>query len=179
MKKPTEIKPKVFILDVDGVMTTGQILYSENGKIMKVFGPDDHDGLSLLKKFLKIRFITGDKTGFKISKRRIVNDMKFPLDLVSTIKRVEWISKQYPLEDVIYMGDGIFDHYVLKKTGYSISTANADKLAKKSANYVTKRNGGDRAVAEACLHILKIFFEPYNPGELPKSNVKLSGEWAV
>ena len=50
MEKTGIKKPKVFILDVDGVMTTGQILYSENGKTMKVFGPDDHDGLSLLKK---------------------------------------------------------------------------------------------------------------------------------
>ena len=80
MKKTSINKPKVLILDVDGVMTTGQLLYSENGKTMKVFGPDDHDGLSLLKKFLEIRFITGDKTGFKISKRRIVKDIKFPLD---------------------------------------------------------------------------------------------------
>ena len=178
MKKNT-IKPKVFIIDVDGVMTTGQFLYSENGKIMKVFGPDDHDGLSLLKKFLEIRFVTGDKTGFKISKKRIVKDMQFPLDLVSTIRRIEWISKQYPLKEVIYMGDGIFDHYVFKKIGYSISTANADRLATETADYVTERNGGDRAVAEACLHILKKFFEPYNPDKLPKSNFKLSGEWAV
>lgn len=172
-------KPKVFIIDVDGVMTTGQIFYTENGKTMKVFGPDDHDGLSLLKNFLEIRFVTGDKTGFKISKKRIVKDMKFPLDLVSTIKRTEWISKKYPLNEVIYMGDGIFDHYVFKKILYSISTANADTLAKKNANYVTKRNGGERAVAEACLHILKKFFKPYDPNKLPKSNFKLSGEWAV
>ncbi len=179
MKKNTIIKPKVFIIDVDGVMTTGQVLYSENGKTMKIFGPDDHDGLSLLKKNLEIRFVTGDKTGFNISKKRIVKDMKFSLDLVSTIKRVEWILEQYPLKEVIYMGDGIFDHYVFKKIGYSISTRNADKLAKKTANYVTERNGGDRAVAEACLHILEKFFEPYNPKELPKVNSKLSGEWTV
>lgn len=172
-------KPKVFIIDVDGVMTTGHLLYTENGKTMKVFGPDDHDGLSLLKNYLEIRFVTGDKTGFKISKKRIVKDMKFPLDLVSTIKRVEWISKRYSLDEVIYMGDGIFDHYVFKKIRYSISTGNADLLAKKTADYVTKRNGGDRAVAEACLHILKKFFKPYNPDKLPNSNFKLSGEWAV
>jgi 3-deoxy-D-manno-octulosonate 8-phosphate phosphatase (KDO 8-P phosphatase) len=179
MGKKISIKPKVFIIDVDGVMTTGQMIYTEKGKTMKIFGPDDHDGLSLLKKNLEIRFVTGDKIGLKISKKRIVNDMKFPLDLVSTIKRVEWISEQYDLKDVIYMGDGIFDHYVFKKILYSISTANGDQLAKKTANYVTKRNGGDRAVAEACLHILKKFFKAYDPNKLPKSNVKLSGEWAI
>ena len=53
MKKKMNTKPKVFIIDVDGVMTTGHMLYTENGKTMKVFGPDDHDGLSLLKKNLE------------------------------------------------------------------------------------------------------------------------------
>ena len=46
--------PKVFILDVDGVLTTGQFFYSEEGKIMKIFGPDDNDGLSLLKPFIDL-----------------------------------------------------------------------------------------------------------------------------
>ena len=50
---------KAFILDVDGVMTNGQSLYSEAGKQMKIFGPDDNDGLRLLNPYLKIRFVTG------------------------------------------------------------------------------------------------------------------------
>jgi len=105
--------------------------------------------------------------------------MKFPLDLVSTIRRVEWISENYDLQDVIYMGDGIFDHYVFEKVGYSIAPANADKNARESANYVTERLGGDRAVAEACLHILEKFFEPYDPKKLPSSGDSLSGQWSV
>jgi 3-deoxy-D-manno-octulosonate 8-phosphate phosphatase (KDO 8-P phosphatase) len=55
------------------------------------------------------------------------------------------------------MGDGIFDHYVMKDVGYSIAPANADITAKNEANYVTKRKGADRAVAEAALHILEKF----------------------
>ena len=105
--------------------------------------------------------------------------MKFPLDLVSTVKRVEWISEKYPLERVIYMGDGIFDHYVFKKVGYAIATANSDILSKSFADYITTRNGGDRAVAEACLKILENFFEPYNPDLPPQSKFKLSGEWTI
>ena len=179
MNIDSNVKPKQFLIDVDGVMTTGHFAYTANGKTMKIFGPDDHDGLSLLKKFIEIRFVTGDKNGLDITKQRIVNDMKFPLDVVSPIKRIEWISEHYKLEEVIYMGDGIFDHYVFKKIGYSIAPANADSLAKKSADYVTKRNGGDRAVAEACLHILEKFFEPYDPDKLPNLDFKMSGEWTV
>ena len=40
--------------------------------------------------------------------------MNFPLDLVSTIRRIDWIRDRYDPKDVIYMGDGIFDHYVMK-----------------------------------------------------------------
>jgi len=161
---------KVFILDTDGVITTGQFFYTAEGKAMKVFGPDDNDALSLLKPYLETRFVTGDKKGYPISKKRISDDMKFQLDLVSTIHRVEWIKERYNLAEVIYMGDGIFDHYVMQRVGYSIAPANADKLTASQANYVTKRSGGDRAVAEACLHILEEFFEPYNPEAIPDSS---------
>ena len=173
------MKPTVFVLDVDGVLTTGHFLYSVKGKMMKIFGPDDNDGLSLLEPHLEIRFVTGDRKGFGITKKRVVDDMKYPLDLVSTIKRIEWIEEHYPLENVIYMGDGIFDHYVMKKVGYAIAPANADSLAKKYAHYVTKRKSGDRAVAEACLHILEVFFHPYDPDSKPSDQLKPSGEWTV
>ena len=172
-------KPLVFLIDVDGILSTGQFFYTEKGKVMKIFGPDDNDALFLLKPYLEIRFLTGDKKGFKISKKRIVDDMKYKLDLVSTIKRIDWISKHYSLDDVIYMGDGIFDHYVFKKIKYSIATSDSDPLAKKHANYITKRTGGNRAVAEASLHILKKFFTPYDPSKLPNTNSKLSGQWTV
>jgi len=173
------MNPKIFVLDVDGVMTDGQFHYTIDGKIMKVFGADDNDALSLLAPYLKIHFVTGDKRGFNISKSRIVDDMKKPLDLVSTIKRVEWIKDKWNPQEVIYMGDGIFDHYVFKEVRYSIAPANADEYTKSVANYTTKRKGAQRAVAEACLHILEEFFIPYNPNELPNKQLLLSGEWTV
>jgi 3-deoxy-D-manno-octulosonate 8-phosphate phosphatase (KDO 8-P phosphatase) len=170
---------KVLIIDVDGVLSTGQFLYSADGKVMKMFGPDDNDGLSLLAPHIEIRFVTGDRNGFPITKKRVVDDMKYPLDLVSTIRRVEWVAERYPLDQVIYMGDGIFDHYVMKRVGYAIAPANADPLAKAQAKYVTHRAAGDRAVAEACLHILDRFFTPYNPDELPAAQGKVAGDWTV
>lgn len=170
---------KVFILDVDGVMTTGHFLYSEKGKLMKVFGPDDNDGLSLLTPYMEVRFVTGDRKGFSISHKRIVDDMGFDLDLVSTVRRIDWIKEHYKSSDVVYMGDGIFDHYVMREVGYSIAPANADSNAKTVANYITNRKGGDRAVAEASIHLLEKFFEPYDAEKLPSTLGKLSGEWAI
>jgi 3-deoxy-D-manno-octulosonate 8-phosphate phosphatase (KDO 8-P phosphatase) len=175
----SETSPLVFILDVDGVMTTGQFLYTDQGKAMKIFGADDNDGLSLLKDRIEIRFVTGDKKGFPISKKRIVDDMGFSLDIVSTIRRIDWIAERYDPERVIYMGDGIFDHYVMRHVGYSIAPANADINARTYANYVTQRAGGDRSVAEACLHIMERFFVPFDPDSLPNAQSKLSGEWTL
>jgi len=170
-------KPKVMILDVDGVMTTGSFFYTADGKVMKVFGPDDNDGLSLLAKFMEIRFVTGDRKGFPISEKRIVKDMNYPLDLVSTVNRLDWILDRYSGEEVIYMGDGIFDHYVMAGVAYSIAPNNADVNAKKHADYVTVRDGGDRAVAEACIHVLEHFFDPYDPSQPLTQGIKMSGEW--
>ena len=175
---PDGSKPKIFVLDVDGVMTDGRFYYSESGKIIKVFGADDHDALCVLKPYLSIHFVTGDHRGFEISKSRIVNDMKMKLDLVSTVERLDWIKQHWPLKDVIYMGDGLFDGLVFQKVRYSIAPENGDSLAKSCADYVTKRSGGDRAVSEACMHILEKFFIPFSYENLPKKNVKLSGRWA-
>ena len=178
-KSPKKIKPIIFLLDVDGVLTTGQFIYTDQGKVAKIFGPDDNDAISLVREFIEVRFITGDRKGFKISSKRIVDDMKLSLDLVSTVNRIDWIVERYDPKKVIYMGDGIFDHYVMKKVGYSITPSNADSLAKKEADFITERRGGDRAVSEACLHVLEKFFESYDPLTLPKSNLKSRGEWGT
>ena len=146
---------------------------------MKVFGADDNDALSLLKRFVDIRFVTGDKRGFPISQKRIVDDMHYELDLVSTIKRIEWIRERYDPASVLYMGDGIFDHYVFREVGYSIAPSNADAITKKYADFVTERSGGERAVAEACLHIMEKFFTAYDPLQLPDKQTVLCGEWTV
>lgn len=173
------MQPEVFIMDVDGVLTDGTFYYTSEGKVMKKFGADDNDALSLLKPYIDIIFVTGDRRGFPISAKRIVDDMHMKLELVSTIRRIEWIKERYDPQKVIYMGDGIFDHYVMKEVGYSISVANGDAHAKKYADYVTARPGGNRAVAEACLHILAHFFTAYDETKLPEENINSSRDWTV
>lgn len=156
------ITPKVLILDVDGVLTDGAFYYSEAGKVLKRFGADDNDAISVLRPFLPVHVITGDKRGLPITRRRVVDDMGLPLDLVSTLHRVDWIAERWPLDSVVYMGDGIFDAVVFQAVGYAIATADSDPLARRMADYVTERKGGERAVAEACLHLMERFFEPFD-----------------
>lgn len=164
MKKSIKnFKPKNFIIDVDGVLTDGQFHYSLGGKMEKIFGPNDNDALCLIKKYLNISMVTGDKRGFPITKKRISEDMKFPLYLVSTFERIKWIEENFNAKETIYMGDGIFDAAVFNKVAYSIAPANAFFTTKKVASFITQSRGGDSAVAEACLHIMEKFFEPFDP----------------
>ena len=152
------LNPKFLIFDVDGVMTTGQFLYSKYGKEYKVFGPHDNDGIKLLSNKLKIFFITADKRGFPISKKRIVDDMKQKLTIVSEDDRFDYIKKNFGFENTIYMGDGLHDVEIMKKCLYGIAPNNARIEAKKAADYITPSNSGEGAVLDACLKINKIFF---------------------
>ncbi len=169
-------KIKNLIFDVDGVFTDGKFYYTVDGKIMKKFGPEDNDAISLLKDRLNICAVSGDKNGFAITKKRISDDMGLPLDLVSTFERIEWIRERFDPEETIYMGDGIFDPLVFKHVAYSIAPANAFYKTKEHADFITEARGGEGAVAEACLHILEKFFdEPFDVHTLELK--KGSGAW--
>lgn len=168
-------RPAAFVLDVDGVMTTGQFACTPDGKAFKLFGPDDHDALLLMKEQLPIHFVSGDRRGFAISNRRIVEEMKFPLDLVSTVDRVAWIAQHWDPAQTIYMGDGLLDVAVFAAVGYSICPADGFYLTRAKASYVTCQTGGNRAVAEACVHLLQKFFGPFDPVDAPK--FLRGGEW--
>ena len=143
-----------FVLDVDGVMTTGQFLYSSLGKEYKVFGPHDNDGLQLIKDRLKVQFITADQRGYPITKKRIVEDMNFELTLVSAQRRFEFLNDYYGFDTLIYMGDGYHDAKILKASMFGIAPKNARKEALLAADYVTESKAAEGAVLDAVLKIL-------------------------
>ena len=150
---------KNLILDVDGVLTTGQFLYTSQGKFAKVFGPHDNDGIKLLKDSVKICAISADKRGFAITKKRIATDMGLRLELVSEADRLTWLQKNFDLAETAYMGDGIYDAVIFGQVAYGIAPASAFYLTRAKADFVTKTKAGEGAVAEACLHIMKKFFK--------------------
>jgi len=151
-------KIKNIVFDVDGVFTTGQFLYTKDGKLAKVFGPHDNDGIKMIRPHLSICAITADKRGFDITKKRM-DDMKMDLHLVSEGDRLSWMKEHFNLNETVYVGDGIFDAHIFGHVCYGIAPANAFPLAKKHADFVTPSKSGEGAVAEACIHVLGKFFE--------------------
>lgn len=152
------MKEKInLVIDVDGVMTTGQFLYSSEGKSHKIFGPHDADGLKLIKDKVNIVFITADKRGLPISRKRI-KDMGYPIELIKEKDRYSYIKEKFGLKNTIFIGDGIFDAVLLRDCMFGIAPANARIEAKKFADFVTSSKAAEGAVCDACIIINKKFF---------------------
>ena len=148
--------PNHFVIDVDGVLSTGQFIYGDSGKLYKIFGPHDSDGLKLIKEKINVSFISADKRGFEISNKR-VSDMGFKLNLVSEEDRRNHLEK-LGFENVIFMGDGYYDALLFSEVNYSIAPANARKEALENADYVTENKAGEGAVMDACIHLNEKFY---------------------
>ena len=144
----------VFALDVDGVLTDGKFHWDADGnKVYKEFGPDDADALKLLDKVIPVLVFSKDKKGFQISQSR-TNHMGIPIYYMDSKERYDFLSKNYGLENIIYMGDSFVDAPLLRKCRFGIATATSSPFAKKYADYITNTGGGERAVAEAVFYIM-------------------------
>jgi 3-deoxy-D-manno-octulosonate 8-phosphate phosphatase (KDO 8-P phosphatase) len=147
------------VLDIDGVLTDGKVTYSSQGKMYKVFGPHDKDGLKLISKYVSIHFITADRTGFPITYARIVKDWGFKEDQLTIVPeetRQQWFLDNCDLGCTAFMGDGIHDAPILKIVKAGIAPANARVEARRAADYITVSKAGEGAVLDACLWLERI-----------------------
>lgn len=151
---------KKLVLDVDGVLNTGHILYNKYGKTFKVFGPHDKDGFKIITKYLKdITFITADETGWDITYCRIVRDWKYRPDqliLVREEERLQWFYDNCDLETTAFIADGYNDAPILSKVKIGIAPNTARIEAKKAAKYVTPSDAGSGAVLDACIYLERV-----------------------
>jgi 3-deoxy-D-manno-octulosonate 8-phosphate phosphatase (KDO 8-P phosphatase) len=148
------------VLDVDGVLNTGHILYSSAGKMFKVFGPHDKDGFKIIKKYIQdITFITADVTGWAITYARIVGDWKYnpsQLILVPEEVRMNWFEKNCDFETTAFIADGYNDAPILSRVKLGIAPCSARIEAKQAAKHITNSPAGSGAVLDACLYIERV-----------------------
>ena len=151
-------KIKLLLLDVDGVLTDGRIIYDSKGNDLKLF--DVHDGLGVYLLWrMGIKTILITAKGSKATHPR-VRDMhveKLYADIKPKTKVYEKIKKEYKLCDseICFVGDDLVDLCVLKRAGLPIVVANAVSEIKKASKYITKKHGGKGAVREVTELILK------------------------
>ncbi|MFW6016403.1 MAG: KdsC family phosphatase, partial [bacterium] len=151
---------KLFIMDVDGVLTDGGMYYSENGDELKKFNTTDGKGIELLRKSgIKTAIITSENTKIidnraeKLNIDYIYKGIRDKLKIAKKICEVEKIS----LNNVAFIGDDINDINLLKKVKLKACPSDAQEEVKKvNGIKVMNKEGGRGAVREFVNHLIYI-----------------------
>jgi 3-deoxy-D-manno-octulosonate 8-phosphate phosphatase (KDO 8-P phosphatase) len=150
---------ELLLMDVDGVLTDGRIIYTERGDEIKEFHVRDGSGL---KQWVKLGRKSGIVTGRKSD---LVRRRAAELDMVVCIQgcddkrtAVERTLKEMGLrpEQAAFVGDDFVDLGAMDVVGLAIAPADASEDAKAAAQFVTKALGGRGAVREAVEMILRV-----------------------
>ncbi len=151
-------KIKLLILDVDGVLTNGEIIFSRDGDAMKVFNPTDGLGLSIAQRNgIHIAIITGRQSDMV---RLRAMELKIPdiyQGFMDKLQALAELQDKYGLSDdeIAYVGDDLNDLPVLMRAGLACAPANAVEDVKSRVHYVCRREGGRGAVREIVEMILQ------------------------
>ncbi len=151
-------KIKLFLTDVDGVLTDGALIYGNDGREAKIFNAKDGIGMVLLG-------FAGIKTGIITAKYSSMNEKRAQEMCVKEVYQgifdkagiLGKLIKKYKFstDEIVYIGDDLADLPVLKKVGFPVTVPDAPDEVKQAAIYVTGIPGGKGAVREVATFILK------------------------
>ncbi len=156
MKDYSQIK--LLILDCDGVLTDGKVIYGNNEIELKSFSVKDGLGIRLLEfSDIKVIIITGRESEALI--RRCKNlQIKYLFQKTrNKFAKIQKILKELKLtwQNVAYMGDDWNDYPVIKKSYLSAVPNDANEDLKSKVDFIANAKGGEGAVREFIDFILK------------------------
>jgi len=152
-------KVKLLLLDVDGVLTDGRIIYDSEGRELKFFNVQDGLGVRLLEiSGVKIALVTTRRS--PVLERR-VKDMGVDRIYEGILRKTGVLDQildtyQVRRDEVCYVGDDLVDLGIMRLVGFPVAVKNACQEVKDAASYVTERKGGEGAVREVSELILKV-----------------------
>jgi 3-deoxy-D-manno-octulosonate 8-phosphate phosphatase (KDO 8-P phosphatase) len=148
---------ELLLLDVDGVLTDGGIIYTDNGVELKQFHVRDGSGLKIWEYLGKRAAIISGRTTKIVEVRaaelgiRPVYQGK--LEKMPAFRQVLADCGVRP-EQVCYIGDDVPDLGILAACGLAVAVADACPEVRAIAQYVTRAAGGRGAVRETIELIL-------------------------
>lgn len=145
-------------MDVDGVLTNGEIIVDHEGHETKVFDVQDGLGLVLLQRAgFKTAIISARATEAVTFRAKDLKIHKIYQDAYPKTAALQDLLTEFQLkkEEVCFIGDDVPDICVLKEVGFAVTVPNAVNEVKRVADYTTKKNGGRGAVRELVELILK------------------------
>ncbi len=151
-------KIRLLLLDVDGIMTDGRIIYDNNGIESKAFDVKDGHGLKLLQRAgVRVGIITGRESRVVVQRARELGIGIVHQAAKEKIVPYLQVLKETGLQDeqIAYAGDDLVDLPILRRVGLALSVADGVEEVRSCVHYVTQRRGGRGAVREMCEMILK------------------------
>ena len=151
-------KIKLLLLDVDGAMTDGRIIFDSNGTESKFFNVKDGHGIKLLQRAgVEVGIVSGrssqvvDNRAAELGINRVFQGS---LDKLSVYRE---ILRDTGLDDaeIAFMGDDIIDIPVMSRVGFAAAPADAVAEVLPFAHFVARNRGGWGAVRELCDLILR------------------------
>jgi 3-deoxy-D-manno-octulosonate 8-phosphate phosphatase (KDO 8-P phosphatase) len=149
---------RIFLTDVDGVMTDGGMYLSENGDEMKRFYIPDGMGLFLMRKMgIKTGIITSE-TLTLIERRALRLKMDFlKMGASDKLALAQEICEESGchLSEVAYIGDDVNDYKLLSAVGFPACPANAQPIIKAIPGIrILQAEGGRGALREFINHLV-------------------------
>lgn len=144
---------RLLLLDVDGVLTDGSVVYAQSGSELKAFNTKDGFGIRLLQEAgVEVGVITARSSE---AVQRRAQDLKLAHVYQGVRNKIEAFEtilaeQKLSVKEVAYMGDDWLDLPLLSRVGLAVTTSDAVAEVKAVAHYVTKREGGRGAVRELC-----------------------------
>jgi 3-deoxy-D-manno-octulosonate 8-phosphate phosphatase (KDO 8-P phosphatase) len=148
----------LLVLDVDGVLTDGRIIYGDSGVEVKAFHVRDGSGLKLWQLEGKRAAVITGRTSSVVEARAaelgIAPVIQGAADKLAGFRTLLQLVPAAP-EAVCYVGDDLPDLPVMRRCGLAVAVADACPEVRAHAHYVTRAPGGRGAVREAVELILR------------------------
>lgn len=150
---------KALFLDVDGVLTDGTVLVTEDGDQLRRFSIKDGYAIQLAMKVgVQIIVISGGRSQGVLKRLQNLGVVDVHLGISNKLQlmneimhREEWLK-----EDVAFMGDDVPDLDCMKNVGLALCPQDAVEEIKAVAGYVSPKNGGAGCVRDVLEKILRL-----------------------
>ena len=152
------LKIKLVLIDNDGVLTDGRIVYGDYGDELKFFDVQDGFGMVLLRRAgFPVVIISGKKSRINQRRAKELEVSRIFQKATDKLKVYEKLIKKHKVsaEEVLFIGDDLIDLPVLRRVGFAAAVSNAVPDVKEAVHYVTERAGGRGGVREVIDLLLK------------------------
>ncbi len=150
---------ELLLTDCDGVLTDGNVYYSERGEEMKRFSIRDGMGVERLRGLAGVEtgVLSGENSGplrKRLEKLHIAEAHLGVADKEAALRGILERRRLDP-DQVAYIGDDVNDLAVLKRVGLSACPADAMPAVLRVADYVCRQDGGRGAFREFAEVLIK------------------------